>query len=75
MVKSILFDLDDTLLDRNASVQQFIAAQYDRLSRSFNHFSKADYVGRFIELDCHGRVWKDQVYQALVVEFGIETIR
>ncbi|MBD1855060.1 MULTISPECIES: HAD family hydrolase [Leptolyngbya] len=75
MVKSILFDLDDTLLDRNTSVQQFIAAQYDRLSRSFNHVSKADYVGRFIELDCHGRVWKDQVYQALVVEFGIETIR
>lgn len=75
MVQSILFDLDDTLLDRNTSVRQFIAAQYDRLSRSFNHVSKTDYMSRFIELDCHGRVWKDQVYQALVVEFGIETIR
>ncbi|MGI0491428.1 HAD family hydrolase [Alkalinema pantanalense CENA528] len=75
MVKSILFDLDDTLLDRNTSIQQFIAAQYDRLSRSFNHVSKTDYVTRFVELDCHGRVGKDQVYQTLVAEFAIETIR
>ena len=75
MVKAILFDLDDTLLDRNASIQQFIANQYDRLSSAFNHVSKTDYTSRFIELDCHGRAGKDQVYQALVVEFGIEAIR
>jgi putative hydrolase of the HAD superfamily len=74
MVKSVLFDLDDTLLDRNTSIQQFIAAQYDRLTGCLHNISKSDYVTRFIKLDCHGRVWKDQVYQALVVEFGIEKI-
>jgi putative hydrolase of the HAD superfamily len=31
MIKSVIFDLDGTLLDRDASVVQFIAAQYDRL--------------------------------------------
>jgi putative hydrolase of the HAD superfamily len=71
MVKSVLFDLDGTLLDRDASVKQFISAQHDRLSAHLKHISRVDYVTRFIELDCHGHVWKDQVYQALVVEFEI----
>lgn len=26
---------------------------------------------RFIELDCHGYLWKDKVYRALVAEFKI----
>ncbi len=74
MVKSVLFDLDDTLLDRNTSIDKFIEAQYDRLIVHLNHISKTDYVTRFIELDCHGYVWKDRVYQDLVLEFAIDSI-
>jgi putative hydrolase of the HAD superfamily len=74
MLKSVLFDLDGTLLDRDKSVEQFIAVQYDRLNAHLSHISKLDYVTRFIELDCHGHVWKDKVYQDLVVEFAIENI-
>ena len=74
MVKSVIFDLDGTLLDRDASVQQFISVQYDRLTNELSHISKNDYMTRFIELDCHGHVWKDKVYQALVTEFVIEGI-
>lgn len=72
MVKAVLFDLDGTLLDRDASVEKFVSVQYDRLSKHLNHISKNDYIARFIELDCHGHVWKDKVYQALVSEFAIE---
>jgi putative hydrolase of the HAD superfamily len=71
MVKSVLFDLDGTLLDRDASVEQFIRAQYARLSAHLNHIPKIDYVTRFIQLDCRGHVWKDKVYQTLVKEFEI----
>ena len=71
MVKSILFDLDGTLLDRDTSVEQFIAVQYDRLTAHLSHIPKIDYVTRFIELDCRGHVWKDKVYQTLVAEFEI----
>ena len=74
MVKSVLFDLDGTLLDRDASVEQFISVQYDRLTNELSHISKNDYMTRFIELDCHGHVWKDKVYQTLVTEFAIEGI-
>jgi putative hydrolase of the HAD superfamily len=71
MVKSVLFDLDGTLLDRDASVEQFIAVQYGRLAAHLSHIPKIDYVNRFIELDCRGHVWKDKVYQTLVTEFEI----
>jgi putative hydrolase of the HAD superfamily len=74
MNKSVLFDLDGTLLNRDASVEQFIAVQYDRLYGNLSHISKTDYTNRFIELDCHGYVWKDKVYQDLVAEFKIDSI-
>ncbi|MBM0744499.1 HAD-IA family hydrolase [Phormidium sp. CLA17] len=74
MLKSVIFDLDGTLLDRDASIEQFVSVQYDRLTEHLSHISKIDYITRFIELDCHGHVWKDKVYQALVTEFSIEAI-
>jgi putative hydrolase of the HAD superfamily len=72
MIEAVIFDLDGTLLDRDISVQQFISVQYDRLNEHLNHIPKQDYITRFIELDCHGHVWKDKVYQELVVEFAIK---
>jgi putative hydrolase of the HAD superfamily len=74
MAKSVLFDLDGTLLDRDTSVEQFISVQYDRLTDALSHIPKNDYITRFIELDCHGHVWKDKVYQDLVAEFTIQDI-
>jgi FMN phosphatase YigB (HAD superfamily) len=39
MFKDILFDLDGTLLDRDTSVKEFAAAQYDRLALHLNYIS------------------------------------
>jgi putative hydrolase of the HAD superfamily len=74
MVKSVLFDLDGTLLDRDKSIDRFISAQYDRLTIHLSHIPKIDYVTKFIKLDCQGHVWKDKVYQDLVTEFKIDRI-
>jgi len=60
MVKAALFDLDGTLLNRDASVQRFIENQYERLHKSLHHIPKQQYTSRFIELDCRGYVWKDK---------------
>ncbi len=72
MMKSVIFDLDGTLLNRDTSLEQFISVQYDRLAEHLSHIPKNDYSERFIELDCHGHVWKDKVYQSLASEFAIE---
>ncbi|WP_146550117.1 HAD family hydrolase [Rummeliibacillus suwonensis] len=71
MIKAVLFDLDGTLLDRDASVLKFIDKQYEKLIRYVGHISKEKYISSFIELDCHGYVWKDKVYQRMVEEFRI----
>ncbi len=73
MITAILFDLDGTLLDRETSLKQFISTQYNRLP-ALRHISKDNYISRFLELDCHGYVWKDKVYQSLVSEFSIDTL-
>jgi putative hydrolase of the HAD superfamily len=74
MIRAVLFDLDGTLLDRDASIKHFVARQYDRLTPKLKQIPKSDYVSRFIELDCRGYVWKDKVYQTIVYEFGLQTI-
>ncbi len=74
VIKAALFDLDGTLLNRDASVKSFIEKQYDRLGELVKHIPKERYISRFIQLDQRGYVWKDTVYQQLVAEFNMDTI-
>ncbi|MFD2442495.1 HAD family hydrolase [Bacillus sp. CGMCC 1.16607] len=74
MIKAVIFDLDGTLLNRDASVQKFIEQQYERLNDWVGHIPKERYTSRFIELDTRGYVWKDKVYQQLVDEFNINGV-
>lgn len=72
MIKAVIFDLDGTLLNRDTSVKQFIANQYDRFYHQLHSINRLDFLNRFIELEQRGYVWKDKVYQQLVQEFSIE---
>lgn len=74
MLKAVIFDLDGTLLNRDASVQDFIEHQYERLSNHLSHIPKYIYTKRFIELDDHGYVWKDIVYSQLIDELAITSL-
>ncbi|WP_096270966.1 HAD family hydrolase [Paucisalibacillus globulus] len=74
MIKAVLFDLDGTLLNRDASVKHFIESQYDRLIEYLSHIPQEQYISRFLELDNKGYVWKDIVYQQLTEEFYINLI-
>lgn len=74
MIKAVIFDLDGTLLDRDSSLEKFIADQYGRLESFFGHIKENEYISRFIELDNHGYVWKDKVYRQLLEEFAVAGI-
>lgn len=74
MIKAVAFDLDGTLLDRDASIRKFIVKQYERLRAFVRHVPKEIYSSRFIELDCRGYTWKDKVYQQMAEEFEIKGI-
>lgn len=69
--KAIYFDLDETVLDRTASLKAFLQWQVTGMLRhSVKQGSR--FIGRFIELDDNGRVWKDKVYKVLVEEFQVQ---
>lgn len=70
-IKAVFFDLDGTLLDRNASLVKFINDQYERYIKELCLIDKQHFMNRFIELDCRGYVWKDRVYSQLLQEMNI----
>lgn len=73
MQKAILFDLDQTLLDRNTSLVKFIEWQAN-FFQLVPHQNKQAFITRFIELDNNGNVWKDSVYTQLLKNFNVETL-
>ena len=68
MQRAAFFDLDDTLHDRTASIGEFVISQARRLL-AMRESDASRFAERFIQLEEHGRVWKDQVYQTLGQEF------
>lgn len=69
-MRAVLFDLDQTLLDREQSLLDFVRWQCRGMLRPYVD-DENRFVARFIELDANGTVWKDKVYEALVEEFQI----
>ncbi|WP_313799561.1 HAD family hydrolase [Cytobacillus sp.] len=74
MIKAVLFDLDGTLLNRDASLKSLLEEQYKRLYQYLGHIRIEKYITRFIELDQRGYVGKDLVYQQLIGELNIRGI-
>jgi putative hydrolase of the HAD superfamily len=69
LIKAILFDLDDTLLDRTASLEDFVKEQHRRYR--LDHVPFATYHRRFLELDERGYAHKPYVFQSLIGEFAL----
>lgn len=70
-MRAVIFDLDQTLLDREKSLQDFLAWQCGGMLKPYLD-DQAAFISRFVELDENGKVWKDKVYASLISEFEIE---
>lgn len=72
MIRGVLFDLDETLLDRTRSLNRFLHGQYARFQTAFQHVAPETFQQRFCELDQRGYVHKSQVYSTLLTEWKIK---
>ena len=70
-IKAVLFDLDMTLLDRDASLVKVLVDQHRRLRPFLGHIPQEQFVRRFVELDEKGHRTKEFCYGTLIAEFGI----
>jgi putative hydrolase of the HAD superfamily len=70
LIKAILFDLDDTLLDRALSIEAFVKQQHQQYK--LDHVPYTAYQRRFAELDERGYSHKPAMFQMLIAEFGVD---
>ena len=56
MIKAVIFDLDDTLVDRNASMEWALSEQYNHYSDSLSGISKDEYINTLMEFQNHGYI-------------------
>jgi putative hydrolase of the HAD superfamily len=69
-MKAILFDLDGTLLNRQATLIAFCEAQHQKFSLPLE---RDEYVRRMVILDANGYVRKEAVYAQLAKENDLST--
>lgn len=70
-IRAVIFDLDQTLLDRTTSLSEFLRWQTEGILKP-DLENPAGFISRFVELDNNGRLWKDEVYRRLIEEFDIK---
>ena len=69
MIAGVLFDLDETLLDRTGSLVAFLRDQHDRFGKQLGAVAFEPWRDRFLALDARGMVAKSEVYPALLATF------
>jgi len=70
-IKAVLFDLDETVLDRSKTLELYLWWEATE-HHDFLNEDTEKYIKRFIELDDNGSVRKQEVYTALMKEFDIQ---
>lgn len=72
-IKAVLFDLDQTLLDRTQTLDSFLKYQWQE-NTELQAVSCDQFTEKFHELDANGAVWKDSVYAGILNHFNIVSL-
>ena len=70
-INAVLFDLDDTLYDREELVRRVVTDQYEVFSEDLRTVPKDEFVARVIQLDDHGYADKRALYTTVVTAWGV----
>lgn len=71
MIRAVLFDLDETLIDRSLAIQAFAADQYRRCAAVLAAIAPERFESDFLEIEDSGRLPKKQVYPRLAERLGL----
>jgi putative hydrolase of the HAD superfamily len=71
MIAAVIFDLDETLLDRTTSLTSFLADQYLRFRYVLGDITFETWSQRFLALDARGSMHKSIVYPASAFRVGL----
>ncbi len=71
MLKAVLFDLDETLVDRSTMLLNYLQAHYERYLPKIGVVKFETYRDRFVILDDYGYYPKEQVFQRLIAEYNL----
>ncbi len=70
MISAVLFDLDETLLDRTGSLVAFLADQHRRFRERLGFAPFNVWRDKFLALDARGHVHKSLVYPAILAAYN-----
>jgi putative hydrolase of the HAD superfamily len=70
MIKAILFDLDDTLTDRTASLSKYAALFHREFAELLGTVTVREIESTFVALDAHGYRPRDEVYAGIVEQLA-----
>jgi putative hydrolase of the HAD superfamily len=71
LVRSVIFDLDGTLLDRRRSFERFVRDQSERFAHLLRAVDPEEYVQTLIELDADGYAPRSELFTGMIARFGL----
>ncbi|MFP4381703.1 MAG: HAD family hydrolase [Candidatus Sumerlaeia bacterium] len=72
MIKAVIFDLDETLLDRKETMQRFLRDQHARFNGQLRHATADSYAEKVLFHQKNGYAKKWEAYRNALAELGIE---
>jgi putative hydrolase of the HAD superfamily len=70
-IQAVAFDLDDTLLDRRRSFEQFAQRQWERFSQPLASVAQDRYVHVLTQLDRNGYAPRKGLFAGMAAQFGL----
>jgi putative hydrolase of the HAD superfamily len=73
-VRSVVFDLDGTLLDRRRSFERFVGEQWERFAHVLNAIDQEEYVRTLIVRDRDGYAPRNELFTGIVAHCKVPSV-